>query len=98
MPAFVIGRPTASQVSVERGLQTPIDGTTFKRILYLSSVPIPSVASLSHSAERKKRWIEFPAAQTDIDYAIIVLLEAQFKWTPQIEAEIKVCTNHINLS
>ena len=42
------------------------------------------------SAQRKKRWIEFPAAQKDIDYAIIVLLEAQFKWTPQIEAEIKV--------
>ena len=44
----------------------------------------------SAAVERKKRWIEFPAAQSDIDYAVIVLLEAQFKWTPQIEAEIKV--------
>ena len=44
----------------------------------------------SFSAEREKRWIEFPAAQDDIDYAINVLFEAQFKWTAQIEAEIKV--------
>ena len=26
----------------------------------------------------------------DINYAVTVLVEAQFKWTPQIEAEIKV--------
>ena len=51
---------------------------------------LSKLSSPSCSAERKKRQLSFPAAQNDIDYAVTVLVEAQFKWTPQIEAEIKV--------
>ena len=57
---------------------------------FLSKSKVPGNLTTSCSAERKKRQLSFPAAQNDIDYAVKVLVEAQFRWTPQIESEIKV--------
>lgn len=44
--------------------------------------------AISAAKRRRKRFIEFPGTHDDIDYAIQVLFEAQFKWSPQIEQEI----------
>ena len=42
----------------------------------------------ANPTKRRKRWMEFPSLQPDIDYSIYAFYEAQFMWSDKIEESI----------
>ncbi len=45
-------------------------------------------------SSRRRRYIEYPQVQDDIDYAVVVLFEAQFRYTDAIESEMVAKYNY----